>query len=753
MEFIDGEDLRSLLRRIGRLPSDKGVEISVQLCAGLAAAHEKDVVHRDLKPANVMIDGRGRVRITDFGLAAELSSPTQRDAIAGTPAYMAPEQLLEGETSVQSDIYSLGLILCELFTGKSPHGKRTLGDLRKLHAQESGLRPPSDFLKDIDPAVERALLRCLEKAPEDRPRSAAGVAVALPGGDPLAAAMAAGETPSPDVVAAAGETGGLHPAVGGVLLSAVLVSLVCVAWLFDRSSLVGILRKEIGNPDVMQEDARRILTDLGYDTSQYSAHWYWYDRGVLNRIKELNARPDRNNSVPVRPTPIVYLYTQSPQPLRPLDWTSVMAQPYDPPLTDPGMARITLNLDGHLQRLWVVPPVTEEESSETPELAWKRLFDHAGIPEDFSRADAPTIVPSHFADTRMAWAGDLNGEEVRIEAAFYAGKPVSFRVVPDWYRDPIPERTVPTWLRTTVLMLAVVAFMTATRLAWCNLRSGRSDWRGGVRLSLVTYLVLVLSNILHATSISQLFVDGPRVIRMLFAYVGTVAVVFILYGAIEPYVRRFWPQALISWSRLLAGRFADPRVGRDALIGTALGTAVSVGIHAMVVFQSTGFRTDVQLESVLGVRYVFGWLIRDVGGATVYGLALLFLLLLMRLVFRKGWLACVAFVSLPTSIAAVAGLAGVSNDSPLLLILSVLIMATFLTGAIVVLTRFGLVAMCASMYCLLCLTMMPITGDTSVWFWEKSSLLVLGAIGVLACFGFLTSLQGWSQAAKTAADL
>jgi serine/threonine-protein kinase len=110
MEYVDGEDLASLLRRIGRLPADKGLEIARQLCAGLAAAHEKGVLHRDLKPANVMIDGRGRVRLTDFGIA-DLAERIRSGTGAGTPAYMAPEQFAGREVSVRSDVYSLGLVL------------------------------------------------------------------------------------------------------------------------------------------------------------------------------------------------------------------------------------------------------------------------------------------------------------------------------------------------------------------------------------------------------------------------------------------------------------------------------------------------------------------------------------------------------------------------------------------------------------------------------------------------------------------
>src|SRR4051812_4447859 len=101
MEYVDGEDLASLLRRIGRFPQDRALAIARQLCAGVAAAHERGVIHRDLKPHNVMIDGDGNVRITDFGIAtAEADAGGE---FAGTPQYMAPEQLHGGAASTRSD--------------------------------------------------------------------------------------------------------------------------------------------------------------------------------------------------------------------------------------------------------------------------------------------------------------------------------------------------------------------------------------------------------------------------------------------------------------------------------------------------------------------------------------------------------------------------------------------------------------------------------------------------------------------------
>ena len=222
MEYVDGEDLSSLLRRIGRLSADKATEIARQICAGLAAAHDRGVIHRDLKPANIMLDSAGRIRITDFGLAGIAATIQGAEVRAGTPAYMAPEQLAGKEVTVKSDIYSLGLVLYEIFTGKRAFEASTLPELMRLREQ-SAPTSPSSLVRDLDPLLERVILRCLEKDPALRPSSALQVAAALPGGDPLAAALAAGETPSPQMVAAAGETAGLAPRIAVACLAAVIL--------------------------------------------------------------------------------------------------------------------------------------------------------------------------------------------------------------------------------------------------------------------------------------------------------------------------------------------------------------------------------------------------------------------------------------------------------------------------------------------------------------------------------------------------
>src|SRR5215203_2281645 len=153
MEYVRGEELSSVLKRFGRLPQDKATEIARQLCAGLAAAHDAGVLHRDLKPSNVMIDEKGDVRITDFGLSGLLEEFGDGAALEGTPEYMSPEQLAGRELTAGSDIYSLGLVLYELFTGRKAFTAATLAEILRLRKSVSMPDSPSSIVRDVDPVV------------------------------------------------------------------------------------------------------------------------------------------------------------------------------------------------------------------------------------------------------------------------------------------------------------------------------------------------------------------------------------------------------------------------------------------------------------------------------------------------------------------------------------------------------------------------------------------------------------------------
>ncbi len=314
MEYIDGEDLGSLLRRIGRLPADKATEFARKMCAGLAAAHKQGVLHRDLKPANVMIDGRGELHIMDFGLAAVATQLQGAEVRNGTPAYMAPEQLEGREVSAQSDLYALGLIFYEMFTGKPAHQADTVAEVLELRRSSGRITNPSQLAADIDPAVERAILRCLDPDPKQRPPSALALAASLPGGDPLAAALAAGETPSPEVVAASGSTEGLSPKVAIPALAGIVVGLVAACILMPKIQVAAYVPLE-NPPEALTVKAQEIVRSLGYTDAPADLQvGFYYDTTPLGEAKATGPAAWRN-LIAKLPSLLLFGYRQSPAPM------------------------------------------------------------------------------------------------------------------------------------------------------------------------------------------------------------------------------------------------------------------------------------------------------------------------------------------------------------------------------------------------------------------------------------------------------
>ncbi|UCE40381.1 MAG: protein kinase [Candidatus Aminicenantes bacterium] len=176
MEYVSGEDLRSSIRRFGQLPIGKSISIAHQICEGLAEAHRADVVHRDLKSNNIMIDKEGNVRIMDFGIARSLESKgiTGAGVMIGTPEYMSPEQVEGKETDQRSDIYSLGVILYEMVTGRVPFEGDTpftVGVKQKSEVPQN----PKDINSQIPDSLNNVILKCLEKEKDKRFQSAGEV--------------------------------------------------------------------------------------------------------------------------------------------------------------------------------------------------------------------------------------------------------------------------------------------------------------------------------------------------------------------------------------------------------------------------------------------------------------------------------------------------------------------------------------------------------------------------------------------------
>jgi serine/threonine protein kinase/Tfp pilus assembly protein PilF len=182
MEYVRGEDLKSLVRRIGQLPIGKSISISKQICEGLVEAHRLGVVHRDLKSNNIMIDKEGNVRIMDFGIARSLTEKgiTAAGVMIGTPEYMSPEQAEAKEVDKRTDIYSLGVILYEMITGRLPFEGDTHLAIAMKHKGETPRRP-----KDLNPQIPDILcdiiLKCMEKEKDNRYQDVAEVKADLEG--------------------------------------------------------------------------------------------------------------------------------------------------------------------------------------------------------------------------------------------------------------------------------------------------------------------------------------------------------------------------------------------------------------------------------------------------------------------------------------------------------------------------------------------------------------------------------------------
>ena len=740
MEFIDGEDLSSLLRRIGRLPGDKAVEIARQLCAGLSAAHDIGVLHRDLKPANVMIDGRGKVRITDFGLAGLAEEFRGEEVRAGTPAYMSPEQLTGKEVTIKSDIYALGLVLYEVFTGKRAFEASTIAELVRLQEQTTPTNP-SQWVKEIDPLVERVILRCLDKDPQKRPASAIQVAAALPGGDPLAAALAAGETPSPEMVAAVGEKMGLRPMTAVTCLLAVIISLIAAAYLNHRTNLIERIPFE-SSPEVLARKGHEIITQLGYPERPFDSA-YGLQRGdaYLKYIKEKDKSRERWKPLEQGRGGVLYLwYRESPLPLMPGEKFSWEVYSSDPPQDLPGMTGVVVDTLGRLLDFWakppefaVTPPPKSGDSPATTATApdWKILFTLAGLDlSRFTPAD-PQWTPESAYDARAAWTGtlaELPDLALRVEAASYQGKFVFFHLYYPWNK---PAALQASWNWDTVISFSFLAgiMLGAALLARHNYKQGKGDRRGAARLAYLgfgSWMLNWLFTAKHLATFGELFLLADGIRTALF----WSAVLWVLYLALEPYVRRRWPASLITWSRALEGKLRDPLVGRDLLIGILAGIVIQL-FPRLTDLAANRLRPVTPLHGLLGLRYVIGDTFSYVVSPVMVALGLIFLFTLLRALLRRDWLAAAIF-------ALIFALLGITNDLSVLTFVASLVFSSL---SMFVFVRFGLLALAVNIFMALPVNLLPLTTNSSTWY-SGTTLFAIGLVLALAVFAFRNSLGG-----------
>ncbi len=787
MEYIDGEDLATLLRRIGKLPQDKSIDVARQLCAALAAAHDQGVIHRDLKPANVMLDGRGQVRLTDFGIAAIDDEFADADASTGTPAYMSPEQYRGESVSRKSDIYSLGLVLFELLTGRPAWKAGSLAELRTLR-ENTGSPVALTAISElgIDPALAAIVERCTEPDPDDRPTSALAVAAALPGADPLAAAIAAGETPSPELIAASGGKGVLRPATAAAMASASIL-LTAIAVLLSGNTALLARTGAPPPPAVMRDDALEALGRLGYtDALEHPVRHGWsLSPYSINRVTSA-VRENEADWSAFREgfnAPLRYWLRSEPggfEPRRPDN----RVWPDFPARDAPGSTIIQFDQNRRL-RYFARMPAEFDREPDTTEPDWSALFELAGLDPDAFEPTASLNSPGTDPAIQRSWKGPApaDGIETRpIELTIYAGArdgritDIEFSVTnattdPEDGADlspheddprpdesaknaspgpapPAPEasRLARTLQALSQWMLIGTITIIAGVLAYRNIRLRRADTRRAVRLAAAIFTLTALDAVIGADvpplSLERLI--GPYPI-----YAGGVGLAFMAaacYIAAEPLARSRWPGSLVSWTRLLSGQFRDPMVGRDTLIGITVGTAVvalaacSPLLTEALDQPATPPGTQGLLQTLHGPRAVFALCLGQLAGALINAAAIALVVLLTMLLLglvriRQAWPA-IAIVTLliisqqltQTQVAPVDRVMAVVGNVAVL----------FLVG------RVGLLATAAALATLGLLNLTATATPIGEW-WTTAALTPVALLLAITAFAYRTATAGRSM--------
>jgi serine/threonine-protein kinase len=606
--------------------------------------------------------------------------------------------------------------------------------------EQSGIVPPTALVRELDPAIENAILRCLRPAPAQRPATALAVAASLPGGDPLAAALAAGETPSPEMVAAAGTADAVKSHWVSAGLAWIAIAIIALPLMYQR--LMMINRVPLGKPPAaLQDRAQEALAKLGYDTSaHYSAWGLAMSTDYARYIARTSAAPDRWKLLATdRPESLILWYRTSPRPLVPLEHGSVQAT--NPPMTVGGMTLTVVDASGRLSEFLAVPPPFDDGAARAP-TDWRILFDAAGIPMSAFKPAAPTFNPTVFADERMAWEGRLNEraeQVVRIEAAAVKGRPVSFAIIGPWSQSsralpatPSPfDRFVNGMTGIVMPGLLVAGLVLAQR----NIKLGRGDRRGATRAAAIVFAATLVSWVLGTTH----YGDVNREITRLFDRSGDAlfqaAVMWVTYLGLEPYIRRFAPDSLIGWTRLISGQWRDPHVGRDILLGICAGLVMTV-FYALHNLLPPLFGRPEPLPiafdptALMGSRYVISSIVGTLGGAVTSSMLAVVGVVTLLMVLKRAWAAWIASVCVfvwPV----IQGM--FPAGTPLLdLGIGLLIIAVFTA----VILRYGLLATIAALGTHFMLLRAPLTTQIDTWRATAGImyLVVLAGMGVLAAW-------------------
>jgi eukaryotic-like serine/threonine-protein kinase len=575
------------------------------------------------------------------------------------------------------------------------------------------------------------------------------VAAALPGGDPLAAALAAGEIPSPEMVAAAGAAEGLREGTAALILACGLLAVVASAVLSPSNHLVGVVRL-VKSPDALEDRAQDALRILGHPADRADrAVGFLFDGDYLQQVENTSTSVDRWRQIAGdRPPILQFWYREGPRPLASTSLSGRVSWSNPPPLGS-GMGGVKLDMEGRLAGFYSVPPQVEDAvPAAKPEARasppdWAPLLAQAGLDPSRLTPDAPRWTPPLYADTRAAWTGvDPLRPDVplRVEAAGYRGRPVYFEMLGDWTR---PDRAQPFRLSKgreagyrLLAVLSIGLIAGALLLARQNVHLGRGDRAGARRLATASLAMIVAGWLLGAHHVPDLQAELGLMVRGLGLGLMHGALIWVLYLALEPFVRRHWPDTLISWTRLLSGRIRDPIVGRDVLIGAAFGAGVAMatGAARSMIPAVLGIAPPVPLpeglDVVLGLRMGVVTLADIAVAMVVEGMVVVLLRLALRRALRFEVLAAAVFiVLLGVQDALVAG-------SNFWVMLALAVVVTGIPTYVV--TRLGLLPTVVCFFGIATLCGLPHPTHVGDWTTVTSVVTLLPAVALM--------LYGYSQA-------
>jgi serine/threonine-protein kinase len=454
--------------------------------------------------------------------------------------------------------------------------------------------------------------------------------------------------------------------------------------------------------------------------------------------KEHSGRPDYSPAVLDQIAPVIFHYRQSPKVMVATGYSNLgYVLPNDPPANLSGMTSVRLDFQGKLLLFTAVPPqLNSSPVSGAPGDA-SSLFSAAGLDLQSFQPAPPLWAAPVASDARSAWTGPfpgLPGNILRVEAAWWNGKPVWFQLIPPWAKatrmvEADSTQQVADYAQALQILIFLVG---ASLLAWRNMRLGRGDRQGAFRLAAFIFVIAFADGLLMAHGLFSpqgVFLLGGLAAKALW----TAAKIWLAYLALEPAVRRRWPRILISWSRILSGKWRDPVVGRDVLVGIILGLGYALILMTalgIIIYKGAGPDIGANLGTLLGFRYGLDGVIDQITTSVASGLILFLLLFVFRLVLRKEWLAALVLVAI------FAGVKGGTSDYPFVMVPAFVL----IYGAVfAVLMRFGLVSMMVAIFTVDLLMSYSITLNFGAWY-GTGSLLANGTIALLALYAFRKSL-------------